>query len=189
MRQHRNRKSGTIRVLIISLALLAVLVQPNAQAYARDSLEYRVKAAFIYNFTKFVKWPDSAFSDATSPIRICILGDSPFGASLDAVAGKKAGGRRLVIYGARSVNDIEDCHVLFISSGSERDFFSSIERIEGRKILTIGDRQGIAKKGAVISFIMVSNRVQFEINTKSAERANLKISSQLLKIARIVDDE
>ena len=97
--------------------------------------------------------------------------------------------KEFVIFKAKSVDDIDDCHVLFISNGSEKEFFSSIEHIQQKNILTVGDKQGLARKGSVINFIVVNNKVQFEINTKSAERANLKISSQLLKIARIVKDE
>jgi len=136
-----------------------------------------------------VKWPEKAFANATSPIKICILGDSPFGPSLDAIKNKTAGGRKLVIFEAKSVDDVEDCHVLFISSSSEKEFFDSIERFREKSVFTVGDKQGLARKGCVINFIVVNNKVRFEINTKSAERANLKISSQLLKIARIVNDE
>jgi len=189
MRQHRNRIFEIIRGFLLFLAFLFVMVQPTWRAYARVSLEYHVKAAFLYNFTKFVKWPEKAFANAASPIKICILGDSPFGPSLDAIENKRAGGRKLVIFEAKSVDDIDDCHVLFISNGSEKEFLSSIERIQEKNILTVGDKQSLARKGSVINFIVVNNKVQFEINTKSAERANLKISSQLLKIARIVEDE
>lgn len=189
MRQHRNRIFGIVRGLLIPLAFLFVLIQPTVRAYAESSLEYHVKAAFLYNFARYVKWPAEAFAGAASPINICILGDSPFGASLDTYENETAGGRGFVISEAKSVDDINDCHVLFISNGSEKEFFDSIERIQGKNILTVGDRQGLARKGSVIGFIVVDNKVRFEINTKSAGRANLKISSELLKIARIVDDE
>jgi YfiR/HmsC-like len=189
MRQHRNRILKIIKGCLLLLASLFVVIQPTVRTYARASLEYHVKAAFLYNFTKFVKWPEKAFPNAASPIKICILGDSPFGSSLDAIENKTAGGRKLVIFEAKSVNDIDDCHVLFISNGSEEEFLSSIERVQEKNILTVGDKQSLARKGSVINFIVVNNKVRFEINAKSAERANLKISSQLLKIARIVEDE
>lgn len=189
MRQHRNRTFEIIRGFLLFLTFLFLMIQPTWGTYAKESLEYRIKAAFLYNFTKFVKWPEKAFANAASPIKICILGDSPFGTSLEAIENKTAGGRKFVIFEAKSVDDIDDCHVLFISNGSEKEFFNSIEHIQQKNILTVGDKQGLARKGSVINFIVVNNKVQFEINTKSAERANLKISSQLLKIARIVKDE
>ncbi len=189
MRHHRNRAFEILRGFLLFLTFLFVMAQPTLRTYAKESLEYRVKAAFLYNFTKFVKWPENAFANAASPIKICILGDSPFGSSLEAIENKTAGGRKFVIFETKSVDDIDDCHVLFISNGSEKEFFNSIERILEKNILTVADKQGLAQKGSVINFTVVNNKVQFEINTKSAERANLKISSQLLKIARIVKDE
>lgn len=189
MRQHRNRTFEIIRGFLLFLTFLFLMIQPTWGTYAKESLEYRIKAAFLYNFTKFVKWPEKAFANAASPIKICILGDSPFGTSLEAIENKTAAGRKFVIFEVKSVDDIDDCHVLFISNGSEKEFFNSIEHIQQKNILTVGDKQGLARKGSVINFIVVNNKVQFEINTKSAERANLKISSQLLKIARIVKDE
>lgn len=189
MRQHRNRIFEIIRGLLLFLAFLFVMIQPTGRAYPKVSLEYHVKAAFLYNFTKFVKWPEKAFANAASPIKICILGKSPFGPSLDAIENKTVGGRKLLIFEAKSMDDIDDCHVLFISNSSEKEFFGSIERTREKNIFTVGDKKGLARKGCVINFIVVKNKVRFEINTKSAERANLKISSQLLKIARIVEDE
>jgi len=189
IRRHRNRIFDTIKAFLLFLAVIIVGIQPTVQAYANSSLEYRVKAAFLYNFTKFVKWPAKAFDNATSPIKICILGESPFGEALDTIRNKTAGGRQIEVVEAKGVNDIDACHILFISADSEEKFFRSLEHIRGLSILTVGDRQGFARRGCVMNFVMVDKKVHFEINTTSAERAELKISSQLLKIARIVGDE
>ena len=171
------------------VAFIYFVILPPGQACANSSLEYRVKAAFLYNFTKFVKWPAKAFDNATSPIKICILGESPFGEALDTIRNKTAGGRKIEVVEAKNINDIEDCHILFISADSEEAFFSSHKHFQRLSILTVGDRQGYAQRGCVMNFVMVDKKVRFEINTKSAEKADLKISSQLLKIARIVGNQ
>lgn len=189
MRQSKNRIFEIIGIFLLVLSFTILMIQPIKPAYADVPLEYRVKAAFLFNFTKFVKWPEKAFDNATSPIKICVLGESPLKESLYEIENKKAGSRTLVISKAKSVDDINDCHVLFISNDSVKEFFSSIERIQKKNILTIGDKEGLARKGCVINFMMVNNKVRFEINTSSAKKAELKISSQLLKIAKIVDHE
>lgn len=185
----RHRIFDILKAFFLFLAFIFFVIRPTGQACADSSLEYRVKAAFLYNFTKFVKWPEKAFDDETSPIKICILGQSPFGEALDTIRNKTAGGRKIEVVEAKSINNIDTCHILFISAGAEEEFFRSLEYFRGLSILTVGDKQGFAQKGCVMNFVMVDKKVRFEINTKSAERAELKISSQLLKIAMIVEDQ
>ena len=184
-----TRLFDLIKAIFFALALIIVVVQPTRQAFADSSLEYRVKAAFLYNFTKFVKWPEKAFPNAKSPIKICILGESPFNGALDTIRNKTAGGRKIEVLEANGVQDIDNCHILFVSAGSEEEFFRSLEHFQKLSILTVGDRKGFAQRGCVMNFLMVEKKVRFEINTKSAEKADLKISSQLLKIARIVGED
>jgi uncharacterized protein DUF4154 len=175
--------------VILVLGCIVMAVYPSGDAYADSALEYRVKAAFLYNFTKFVRWPETAFHNTNSPIEICILGDTPFEEASSVIQNKTAGGRKLKIYRVNSLDDINGCHVLFISETAETSFFDSLSRIQHLNILTVGNRTGFALKGGVINFVMSENKVHFEINTKAADRAELKMSAQLLKIAKIVEEK
>jgi hypothetical protein len=149
--------------------------------------EYEVKAAFIYNFAKFVEWPQGSFGDAKSPFVICALGEDPLSGAFDTIHGKNINGREVVIKRIESIEDGEKCHILFVSA-SERGNLSQIFRtVKHSDVLTVGDMKGFAEKGGIINFISTDNRIGFEINISAAEKANLKISSKLLKLGKIVN--
>ena len=160
-------------------------------AYGEDALsrEYRIKAAFLYNFATFVQWPAHAFKDARSPLTLCVLGDDPFGAAFDrAIVGKTVAGRKMVVARFEDLQRLAACQILFISS-SERNRLSKIfSTLKGSSVLTVGDTDGFAHQGGIINFTVEENRIRFEINEHAAERAGLKISSKLLNLAAIVPD-
>ena len=149
--------------------------------------EYQIKAAFLYNFAKFVEWPPEAFSDAKSPIVIAILGEDPFDPSLEEIiAGKTVQGRPLVVKHWKNLDGSWQCHILFVSA-SARGFLGDIFQKTGlSNVLTVGEMEGFAQRGGMINFILFENKVRFEINHKAAESAGLKISSKLLSLARKV---
>jgi hypothetical protein len=155
-----------------------------------DSSEYLIKAGFIYNFAKLVEWPTTAFSQQDSPIVIGILGDDPFGGTLDRiVADKKVNGRGFVIKRLRwgkDLKDLKDCKILFISSSEREHIDSVVDTMKWLPILTIGDAPGFAKRGGIVNFTVEDNKVRFEVNVEAAKRADLTISSRLLTLARIV---
>jgi hypothetical protein len=136
--------------------------------------EYDVKAAFLFNFTKFVEWPPPAFADERSPLKLCVLGENPFGKTLRALTGEEVGGRRLLLTRPENLNNLESCHVLYVSR-SERERLSQIlAGVRNAPVLTVGDTPG---------FI---DQVRFDINQEAAERAGIKISSRLLALAKHV---
>ncbi len=163
---------------------------PNVLADQPQPQEYEVKAAFLYNFANFVKWPETAFTDAQSPFCICVIGDNPFGQALNMLAEKKIQKRELVI---RHCHKMEEacrgrCHILFISA-SLKEKLPEILRISQRhNMLTVSDIPGFAEQGGVIGLVTVKNKIRFEINLKAAERHGLVISSRLLKLAKIIDE-
>jgi hypothetical protein len=144
--------------------------------------EYQLKAIFLFNFTQFVEWPANAFADASAPLIIGVLGDDPFGASLDqTVRGEKANGRSLVIQRYRVVAEIDSCHILFVSR-SERSRLETIFRaLRGRSILTVSDLDDFARSGGMVQFRTENNRVRLRINLEVAKAAQLTISSKLLR--------
>ena len=150
--------------------------------------EYIVKAAFLYNFAKFVEWPAKTFTEEEAIMYLCILGKDPFGVAIESIEGKSVRGRQLVIRRLAKIEDLEECpcHILFISSSEEKRLAQIFLKLEDRNVLTVGDMKGFAQRGGIINFIMVENRIRFEINVKEAERTGLEISSKLLNLAKIV---
>jgi hypothetical protein len=150
--------------------------------------EYQVKALFLLRFAQFVEWPDTAFTDAQAPLVIGVLGQDPFGASLDeAVAGETANRRSIVVQRFRNPDEIKTCHILFIS-GSEGERLEQIfARLRGRPILTVGDGEAFAWRGGVIRFLAENSRTRFRVNLTAAKEANLLVSSKLLRSAEVID--
>ncbi len=154
----------------------------------RKPTEYEVKAAYIYNFAKFVRWPVSAVPGENRTIGVCVLGDDPFGPYLSAIAGKSAADRKIDVRGSVSPQDVRRCEIVFIS-GSEAGRLPQIMRaISGLPVLTVSDTDGFAEQGVMINFYMKDKTVRFEINAKAVTRGGLRISSNLLRIAKIVGE-
>lgn len=163
--------------------LMALL---GGRAPAEDTSEYRVKAAFLYNFTKFVEWPAGALGEGGSPFVIGILGRDPFGTALDnAVSGKSIDGHPFVVRRYRQIGDLGQCQLLFVSE-SERDKVGRIIGKIGRNTLAVADMDRFLQHGGAINFYIDDSKVRFEINPDAAEASGLKISSKLLSLARVV---
>jgi len=178
-------------LIAITCLLSAMALRSHAEGLdAPDSSEYLIKAGFIYNFAKLVEWPTSAFPQPDSPIVIGILGDDPFGATLDRiVTDKKINGRGIAVKRlkwGRDVKDLRDCNILFISSSEKEHLDSVVDAMKWLPVLTIGDAPGFARRGGIINFTLEDNKVRFEVNVEAAKHADLTISSRLLTLARIV---
>ena len=170
-----------LRIITI-IALCSLLRLPAAQSEQKPA-EYQVKAAFLYNFTKFVEWP----KETQDKYRyLYILGDNPFGNELDNIHGKTVGGKQLITEHINSLNGLKECSILFVSSSEEKYLQKIIETAVGLSILTIGDTNGYAEQGVIINLYTEHNKIRFEINTDAAKRAGLKLSSKILHLARIV---
>jgi hypothetical protein len=168
------------------LACLALAPHCLFAAVMDASLEYRVKAAFLLNFTKFVEWPPEEFADSDSPITICILGDDPFGPALDRmVAGEDVNGRKVLVQRIRH-EPSKSCQVLFIGR-LERDVPKILASL-GRGTLTVGEGENFLREGGMIAFVIDNRRVRFDIKRNAAEGAALKLSSKLLNVARSVEN-
>ena len=166
---------------IVLLGLMSVAV--GAQALS----EYKVKAAFLYNFAKFVEWPQDAFRAPDDPFTICVLGENPFGNALaEAVKGNTLNGRGFIERHITNTQEAKACQILFISSSEHDQLRAIMKELTGASILTVADTRGSAQQGSIVDFILQDNKVRFEFNTDAAERAQLKISSKLLSLAKIV---
>ncbi len=171
---------------IVLLGLMSVAVgAPAARAQALS--EYKVKAAFLYNFAKFVEWPQDAFRAPDDPFTICVLGENPFGNALaEAVKGNTLNGRGFIERHITNTQEAKACQILFISSSEHDQLRAIMKELTGASILTVADTRGSAQQGSIVDFMLQDNKVRFEFNTDAAERAQLKISSKLLSLAKIV---
>ncbi|NOZ67719.1 MAG: YfiR family protein [Deferribacteres bacterium] len=171
-------------VLIIFCFILSWVQSPYAES--TTPREYLIKAGFLYNFAKFVEWPDDAFADKSIPLNLCILGRDPFGPALRSVEGETFMGRKLVVRRFSRLREIDNCHILFISSSEKKRLPAILARMKGKQILSVADMEGFARRGGIINLIKVKDRIRFEINVDAARRAGLKISSKLLNLATII---
>jgi hypothetical protein len=195
----QNRSEIILRRIVVVLTsftpgfalaiLLLPLTEASLTAQTKSATEYQVKAAFLYNFAKFVDWPPSAFSDAKQPFDICVYGRDPFGPALDdALSGKSIGDHRVEIGRAKEVPDLMACHMIFVSASQKETPAELVDRLKPRAVLLVGESDGFAVSGGAIQFTVEDSHVHFLINPDAADRAGLKISSKLLALAKIVRD-
>lgn len=142
----------------------------------------------MYNFAKFVNWPAEAFPNNSAPLILCILGEDSFGGALQSIKGKTVKGRNLVIQRLARAEDVEQCHILFISASEEKRLSQILNAIKGKTILTVSDMDSFARRGGSINLVTEKSKIRLEINTNTTDLVGLKISSRLLKLAKIVRD-
>lgn len=177
-----------LRFLPFIVFILSAFLGPREASCAepRKPTEYEVKAAYIFNFAKFVEWPPGKSQGAGAPMNVCVVGRDPFGSALEAIEGKVVGGRRIQVRRNPPPQTPGGCAILFVSGSESQQLGRILENLDNSNVLTIGDTEGFAEKGVMINFFMEEKRVRFEINPRAAGRAGLRISSNLLKLARIV---
>ena len=171
--------------LVATWALVLGLLAP-ARALAQVA-EWDMKAAFIYNFAKFVQWPAGAFDDGRSALVIGVLGTDPIGEALDRVVqGKKVNGRLVQVRHGRSLADLGRCQIVFVGGSEEAHAADVLGALAGTSAVTVGDMDEFVQAGGILQIALIQNRVRFAINTARAERVGLKISSKVLTLSRIV---
>ncbi len=169
--------------LLLAL-LMAALPLKSACAGQPLPTEYEVKAAFIYNFAKFIEWPEGAFDEGGSDLKLCVLGKDPFGPALDAIEGKAVRGRKVKVRRLREAGKSGDCHFLFIGDSEKGNLGRILKALASSPAVTVSDMRGFAGAGGVVQFVMEEHKVRFIVNAAAAERAGLKISSKMLRLAR-----
>ncbi len=157
---------------------------------AAMSKEYQVKAVFLFNFAMFVEWPASAFAEVSSPIRIGILGADSFAKTVERyIEGGTVRDRKLVAVVCHRIEDAKDCQILFVSRTAQARIAEILAACGSAPVLLVGESEGFAARGGVINFFIKDNKVKFEIYPDAAQRRGIRISSELLKLARIVNSE
>lgn len=175
-------------IRFLSLCTLGGLLATASTAVGQREvpLEYEVKAAFLYNFARFVEWPDEAFESGEDPFLIGVLGDNPFDDALnDAVRDKVIDDRPVRVLYAQRIEDLPNVHLLYISESETGQPYSVAGRLQDGPVLTVSDVPHFTREGGMIRFFIRDRRVAFEINIDAAERAGLRVSSRLLNVAQI----
>lgn len=191
-------------IVLLTMALLGRTLVPQAWAGAAPSREYQIKAAFLYNFIKFVDWPNDKMAEPNKPIVLGIIGKDPFENAFEPVIDKKVKGRKLVVERFKSIVELKrlgrsgkeeldrrietlkKCHLLFVCSSEKECFKDIINALKKQPILTVGDSKEFFKSDGIINFVMEKKKVRFEINTACSKKSKLKIRSQLLRLAKKV---
>jgi hypothetical protein len=170
-------------VFIVVPALLGV---HRSTVFAQDfaTSEYEIKADFLFNFAKFVEWPPGAIKDMNGSFVIGILGRDPFNTALEQTIGEKTvRGAAIQIKRFRRLDDLQSSHILFISKSEKNNLPNILDKIADKSILTVSDMPDFARRGGMIHLYIENNKVRFIIHTQTAEKAGLKLSAKLLRLA------
>ena len=171
-------------------ALLSLAAAAPTRGQDNPSTEYQVKAAFVFNFAKFVEWPVDTFKSENDPIVFCVFRHDPFGSALDEIIRGKAINNRAVL--ARRITELPDlksCQLVFVSSVDYGHLSEVLKSLKGTSALVVGESEGFAERGGGIEFFQEDKKLRFAINVDAIQRARLTVSSKLLALARIVHDQ
>lgn len=182
----RPRRKGTVAAAVL-LACALLAGRAHAPAEEAPPSEDQVKAAFLFNFAKYVDWPRAAFPKADSPVVLGIINANEFGDDLARIiSAKTAKGRRFELKRLAAGDDGAGCHILFIGAAEKKRFPDILARLHGASVLTVGESESFLKAGGMINFSRREDKVRLEINAAAAEGSRLKISSKLLNVADLV---
>lgn len=189
---------SALRRLMVSLCVVILLMTGDAassqiggQKADEDSdvggeqpgREYLIKAAILYNFAKFISWPKESFSNADASLQLCVIGKNPFGTALASVEGKRVHTRRLATRVIPDTSHIGRCHLLFVSTSEGGRLDDILSATDGTSILTVSEMPGFSRAGGMITLKIVEDRTRFDINRLATNRAGLKLSAKLLRLA------
>ena len=188
-----------IRSYIFLLTLFSLVFEaaPPVCANSEVSKEYQIKAAFLYNFIRFVDWPKEKLTDEKA-ITIGIVGKNPFGKAFEPLKDKKARDKKVLVkqfpnvevskLSSKQIQALRKCHVLFLCRSEAKHFRKIMQSVKGHSVLFVGDAENFLESGGMINFIKENEKVRFEINNKAAKEARLDIRSKLLRLAKRVID-
>ena len=188
-------RNKTYSLIVLTLVVFAATIGTQGRAEPASSQEHRVKAAFLYNFIKFVDWPEEKVADNNDTTVLGIIGKHSFGDAFEAVKGEKVKNRNIIVKyftgfeQTRDKDALKKCHLLFICSSEKQHLKEILKIAESGNVLTVGDMDGSLTSGKVIEFVMEEKKVRFQINITAAKRAKLQIRSQLLRLAKKVVKE
>ncbi|MEQ1816959.1 MAG: YfiR family protein [Nitrosomonas sp.] len=178
-RGSRTRKQLCINYFPILSLFWLLLLGYSSLTQAEQPSEYRLKVAFLYNFSAYTEWP----SLPDQVLNLCIYGEDPFGENLQQLQQKKAHGHEIVVRHTRNTKDLPSCQIVFITRSSIDNLSDIIKQLDGMPILTIADTPGASQQGIILNMTIKEGKITFEANVIIAKRNRLKLSSQLLRFA------
>ncbi len=181
-----SRRPKAVRRLLKVLAIAWMLTIPVLQAQSSTPTDYDVKAAYLFNFGRFVEWPAHTVADG-GDFTFCILGHDPFGPNLDHLLARETiDGKNIAVKRISTAHEAVGCQVLFMAAEQETHVSKVIEELNQEAVLTVSDAPKFSDRGGMIQFVMEGNRVRFEVNLSATQRAGLTLRSDLLKVATSV---
>ena len=183
-------RSGGLWRGVVAAALIVVLLFLPAMAEPSAPSEYQVKAAFLFNFPKYIEWPKDVLAEEGQPLVLGVMGQDRFGADLRAiVASKLVEGRPVILKSPVSNQEARTCHLLFISDSERKKLPEILSDLKSLPVVTVGESPGFLEHGGTINFVIRDSKVRLDINLAGAEKAGLKISAKLLGVADTVKRE
>lgn len=167
------------RRLSVCVLGLSALLSSAPGALADELLEYRLKAAFLYNFAQFTEWP----AEVGATLNLCIHGTDPFGKEIDALQDKAVGARSIAVQRRRTNESLKDCQVVFIAGSAIGNLSRVLEELRGLPVLTVADSPGAMRQGVALNMALAQDKVSFQANLLAARAAKLNLSSKLLRLA------
>ncbi len=177
----RIHRGATWRVLSAVFIVLVLSLAGTARGLEKPTLEYQIKASYLYNFLRYVEWPSDAPAGRTFPV--CVFGMERFGTALDSIVGESVRGQAIAVRPVSEPGQLDGCRVVFVGAAESGREAVILQQLAGRPVLTIGETPGFADRGGVINLIRVRDKIRFEINQQAAERGGLRIGSQLMQLA------
>lgn len=165
--------------------LLGVVLCSSARGDGLD--EYRFKAAFLYNFVKFVEWPADTFTGPSEPLAICVAGRNPIAPQLEGIVkGRTVAGRALQVRVLPDMQAVERCHVLFITASEKKRAWILLDQIANASVLTVGETDEFTAVGGMVNLKLAGTQIRIQIALDHIQHAKLLVSSKLLSLAEIV---
>jgi hypothetical protein len=184
----RHFRSLFCATAFVVLRSLVVAIPTRGQG--NPPVEYQVKAAFLFNFAKFVEWPSDAFQSEKAPITLCVFRHDPFGSALDEIIrGKVINSRAVLSRRINELSDLKSCQLVFMGGVEDKHLAEVIGSLKGTSALLVGESEGFAERGGGIQLFQEASKLRFAINVDSIQRARLTVSSKLLALAKIVHDQ
>jgi len=175
-----------IRFLMVFLLIVVSFIGQPGLNRAETAGEYQVKAAFFYHFANFVDWPHSTFAATKGHLRICVMGQDPFGPTLDATLSKKSvRDHPFEILRNPPTSQLQHCHVLYLPASASSQIHALRPHVAKGDVLTVGETLAFMKQGGMVQFFLDDQKIQFAVNTDAVNQTQLKVSSKLLRLAKI----
>lgn len=178
-----KQKVSIIFFLLITLWTCVFLAPAVSAQKTGIIMEYKIKAAFLLNFAKFINWPEGSFSEEQQPFKICVLGRNPFGSVLEDLESRMIANRKIKVHYVDTLAAADWCHLVFVSSSEKNNLAEIQKSLADRAIILVSDIEGFVESGGLIEFVSKGEKLAFKINLSRAREQGLEIHSALLNLA------